>query len=218
MSKIEDAVGSVRSAIDENWSQRRRLVVAVGASVVAVLVLAGGLMLMRAGTPPKLPQTVDQAVAVINSSRYRNLDGDRKRQYAEAASELMRDLPEDQRHELFRDEDARRAMRTAFMERMDDMARRLARGESLQELMGDMPFGPRGRRPGGGPGGRARGPDANRDGDREGGPDGGGPNRAERFAGRIGGMVQSGNAQRNALRMEMMQRMRAERESQGGPG
>jgi len=218
MSKVQDAVGSVRSTIDENWSERRRLVVAIGASVIALAVLIGGVMVARAGTPPKLPTTIDQAVNVMNSSKYRNLDGDRKQQYAEAATRLMRDLSEEERHELFQDDDARQAIRAAFRQQMDDMARRVARGESLQDLMGDSPFGRWGGRPGGQRrDGDRRPDDANHDPNRDGNREGGGQNRGQRMAGRMGNMIQSGNAQRNALRMEMMQQMRAQRESPRGP-
>lgn len=207
MSKIEDAVDSVRSAIDQNWSQRRRLVVAVGATVVSLVVLATGVWFMRANTPPKLPKTFDQAVAVMNSSKYRNLDSNRKQQYAEAAIELMRDLPEQERQDLFKNEDARQAIRAAFTQQMDDMARRLARGESLENLMSDRPSR---RRGGPRPEGRRRAEGDTRDGQGDG-------SRAQRMAGRIGNAVQTGNAQRNALRGEMMQQMRAARDAARSP-
>ena len=218
MTRLEDIKYNVRNAFDANWSRHRRLIVGAGAVVVTIAALVFGIWATSALRPLHLPTTAKEAVAVMNSPKFDKLDRERRLQYADAAARLLRDVPDDQRREMFHDEDTRRAMMEAMRERMDDAALRLAMGEPLEDVMPDgMPFG-RGR-PGGPPGGPPR--DGARDDAQRPEPT---PEQREQWAQRraqgaqrmmahFANALQTGNAQRMALRMEMFQRMRQTREN-----
>lgn len=207
-------VATPRVAIDANWSKGKRRAVAVGVSLAAVAALGAGVWMYLRSLPPAMPTTAEEAIAVMNSAAYKRLDGQRQQQYAAEAARLLIAVPEDQRAALRENPDARRAMREAMEKRMEDLAKRIARGETLE--MPRMPFGPGG--PGGpgapaggspgGPAGPGRGP---------GGPGRGGPmtnEMRERITGMIEGRIMTGNAQMTGLIGEMRERMR---QQAGGP-
>ena len=220
---------TVRKAIDADWSGKKKAAVAGGASVFAIGALALGVWAFQAARPLSIPETTDQAIAVLSSAKFDRLPSDRKAQITAAARGLLADLPDDQRRELFRDEDNRDAMRTLMEASMEDMSRRYARGEELDEIRRGMGFG--GGRPGGGAGGRRGGgpPGSDNPRDNQRTPDDEltpeqqqerEQRRADRmaqFQQRIAEAFNAGSAQSAALRGEMFKRMRAEREASGEP-
>lgn len=204
----EALIGTGRRPIDKDWSGAKKALVS-GASIVAACgALAWGGYTWWLSTPPSAPTSAAEAVAVMQSARYANMDADRRRTYATQAGALLRALPEDERRELMSDEDARRALGEAWREAMDEQMRRWARGEEMER-----PFG----RPGGRPGGRT--------GERQGGEELSEEERAERraaMASRMRSMMNaqfsSGDAQAGGLRGEMFAERRQQREAGGGGG
>jgi hypothetical protein len=248
-AKEFDLAGAVRRGLGDDWSGKKKTVVAAACVVLALGTVSWGAWWMYHHRVPAMPTTAAQALALLNSRAFRNLDLDRRGVYEEAAMRLLQELPEEERRALMGDEENRRAMRQMRERQMDELARRVARGEQIDPAM-MMPWGP-GRGPGGpgggpgGPGGPSgggggeggrRGPGGGGEGAPPGGgpggapagapgggPGGGGPgggrggrdgeSMRQRIIGRIEQSVQTGNAQRNGLRMEMMQRFRPQ-----GPG
>lgn len=220
-----------RKAIDANWSAKKKKVVAglcIGLGTVAV---AAGGMFAWSHRPVSLPKTREEAMRVMASDRYKNMDEDRQRQYAVVAAELFKDVPREEMRTYFEDEKTREVLFAMREEAMDEMILKVARGEPIEDMrMGWRPGGPGG--PGGGrPEGGGPGDGQRREGGPEGGPGGpGGPggapmtdeqrqqrraDMARRISDRIGKAVNDGNAQMNGLRAEFMSRMRAQG---GGPG
>ena len=203
-----------RKAIDADWSGRKRAAVIAGSVAVGVAAISVGGWYAWTNRPVALPSTVQDAVAVMESGRYDKLSAERKRQYAMETSRLIGDMPEDQRRELFRDEQTREALRAVRQEMFDDMVYRAARGEEIQ-----LPFG---RPPGAG---------GQRDGQQRPGGEGEArpepteEERAQRQAERrermLAGLKEqfnSGNAQAGSLRGEFFKKRFAERQSQPGGG
>ncbi len=216
---------TVRKSIDADWSGKKKAAVAGGVSVLGIGAIALGVWAFQATRPLSIPETTDEAIAVLSSAKFDRLPSDRKAQVTAAARGLLADLPDDQRRALFRDEENRDAMRNLMEATMDDMSRRYARGEELDEIRRGMGFG--GGRPGGAtrgrPGTARPGSDAQRTPDEQLTPEQQQEReqrRAERmaqFQQRIAEAFNAGSAQTAALRGEMFKRMRAEREASGQP-
>lgn len=148
-----------RRTIDAGWTKRRKIVVGAVSGCLAIAAAAGGLMVWSAMTPPPLPRSAEEAMRVLASDRFDRLDTERRAAYVTEASRLLREVPDDQRRAFFADlpEEHRRGMRVLMEERMDDLARRVARGEAdlsdpetMREMFGGMRRGDGGGRPGGG--------------------------------------------------------------------
>lgn len=237
-----------RRAIDADWSPRKKRTVAISAAIVAACTLSAGAWFMWTNRLPDMPRTAAEALALINSSAFRSLDPDRQQQYLEEAERLFGELSPEDRRKLMGEEDNRRAMRRLMERRMDETARRIARGEKVEPVFPFGPGGPGG--PGGGPGGPggpgggpggfgpppggpgapagpAGAPGAEPPGGKGRGGNGGGgrggngqlsEQRRQQIVNRIERGIQSGNAQANALRGEMMQRFRQQQQSGGQSG
>lgn len=226
---LDAPAAPARKAIDANWSAKKKRVVAGLCIGFGTLAVAAGSYFAWMHRPVSLPKTREEAMKVMASDRYKNLDEERKRQYAVVAAELFKDIPREEMRTYFQDESTREALFAMREQAMDEMILKLARGEPVEDMrMGWRPGG-------GGPGGPR--PDGQRpDGERrEGGPGGpgGGPGgggemteeqrqqrRAEmtqRIRDRIGNSVNDGNAQMNGLRSEFMSRMRAQMEQGSRP-
>lgn len=210
---LDETVSPKRRPIDAGWNKRRKIVVGAVSGCLAVAAAAGGLMVWSAMTPPPLPRSAEEAMRVLASDRFDRLEPERREAYVTEASRLLQDLPADQRRAFFQElpEEHRQGMRVLMEERMDDLARRIARGEvdpsdpeTMREMFGGMRRGEGGGRPGGGDGGGDRG-----------GWRGGDGNWQARISDRLSQQVQSGSAQRTGLRTEMF---RAMREARGGAG
>lgn len=192
MSKAE------RRPIDASWSPAKKRAVAIACVAVAAGAVGAGAWGMMRDSTPKLPTTAKQALATVSSAQFARLDAGRKQQYLTESWRLIRELPEEQRREFMRDEKNREMFRALMEEQFDDMAKRFARGESMQDMWRGMgpPGGQRPERP----------------------PEGQRPQlteeeraqRAEEFRNRMNERmakaVQSGNAQSGGLRGEMMKR------------
>lgn len=211
-----------RKSFDAAWNKQRKTVAVVALVVMSVGTVSYGAYYAWSNRPPALPTTADQAIALISSNKLDTLPIDRQEQYLEAASDLLKDLPEEQRRELFRNDKNRDALERIREQQFDDMARKFAKGEDPDWMRMRGPgMGPGGP-PGGGPGGGG--------GNGNGGGDGGGGDRGK--AGRPGRgdpdarrammdqrmakSLNSGNAQSVGLRGEMMKRMQAARQAGGG--
>ncbi len=199
MEKLKIIVGHVLSS-DEAVRKR----VAVGAvSAAAVLVLAAGAWLAWYLTPPAMPETPEDAKAVLASARFQRLGGDAKQPYYDVIRERWgRDR--EFRRMVREDEDARDAardmMRQMMGQRLDTymLAGPEERAAMMEEGMG---FG----RPRGGEG---------RGGREGGGPPGGRDSGAmrERMSDRLG----NGSAQRGAAMGEMIRQRREQRQQREG--
>jgi hypothetical protein len=177
-------------AVDEAAERRRRRILTAALSTVAAVVLVGGSVLAWYLTPPAMPTSAEEAMAVAKSPRFTRLSAEDKRPYHDVFREqfgldpnlrrVWRDDPE------LRDaaRDMRREMRderlTAFM---------LADFEERQAMAQDRPE----RRP--------RGDGAGR----------GGPPDAASARERVSERIANGNPQMGAARGEMI-RSRPERE------
>jgi len=189
---LDAAERESRRPIDAEWSKQKKTAV-VGACVVgASLALGAGWWAMSAIANPGLPTNASDALAVMASSKFESMDEMRKRQYAAEARRLLSELPAEDRRALFEDENAREAMREMREETMDEIARRVARGESIE---GMFPGGPRGPRPEGER--RERPADA---------PAFDPEQFRQQMDQRLAEQIQSGNAQSGGLRGEMFKR------------
>ena len=190
---LDEQMEAGRQTIDAKWSPTTRRLVTVGAVVVAVGAITGGVWTASAFSTPGLPATAEEALAVLGSPRFERMSAGRKSAYAEEAGRLLRELPEESRRDMFRDEEQRQAMRALMQQRMGDMARAVARGETP-----DFRAMFRGARPPGDPDRQRRREEMTEE-EREARR----AERRERMRERMNEQFQSGNAQTGALMGEM---------------
>lgn len=133
------AAPAQRQTVDANWSPRKKKVVSVLAVVGGVAALSFGTWKAWSMMAPGLPTSAKEAVAVINSSRFENLDDIRKQQYLQEADRLLRQTPFENRGDLWKDPKYREAMGKIREERLDEMAIRFARGEEPEPRGDDRP-------------------------------------------------------------------------------
>lgn len=209
-----------RKAVDADWTKARKLAVGVMATLLTLGALGAGGYFLWENRPVRLPRTAEEAVAVINSGRIDRLSTDRQRQYFAEASRLMRDVPGEERRELFRDEENRDAMRQVMEEQMDSTMREIARGDlTFEEWAAQMREMWANRRP---PDGQRR-PDGEQRAERPEGapPEGERPDANERRQQMLSQMesrFQNGDGQRMGLMMAFRQRMGGAMRGPGGPG
>jgi hypothetical protein len=209
----------------------RRNILVGGLAVLAVAALVFGIYYAWLITPPGLPATAAEGLATLASARYERLPDYRKQEYAARTRELIEQMPDDQRHEMFQkmrgDQDARHSMREVFRQSMDERLRKLAtaddaeRDQLLDEMIDRMQEQraaranrPRPERPAGQTQDSSRSDgDRRRDGDRRG-----------NFRDRMQKHIEEGNPQHHAIRREMHQAIRERMEERGidppshGPG
>lgn len=225
----------------KDWTQKQRKIAAIAGCCMCFGLLAAAVWFAMWMQPPGLPTTADEAIKVMNSSKFERLDEQRKDEYTEAAMALFANLPPDQRRDLFRNEESREQMRKAFERQMEEGLRKWAKGDQQSPFSG-MPWGGPG-----GPGGGGPRPDGER-GDRpqrdpnnpdqpggpNGGPGGGGPNgggggpgggrgpggdpnaRRDGAERRMAERVGKGNPQANGLGAQARQAMQKSRQGGGG--
>ncbi|MCC6676607.1 MAG: hypothetical protein IT436_05640 [Phycisphaerales bacterium] len=141
IKKAAPARKSAGRTMDAAWSKRKKAFVGALAAVGGVAALSFGFWKAWSMTAPGLPTSASQAVAIINSARFDNLDEARKDQFVEETQRLIRALPDDERRALRDDPRFRDAMMRMREEQMDENAKRFARGQELE----NMGFGPGGR-------------------------------------------------------------------------
>lgn len=204
----------------KDWNQKQRKIAAIAGCCLCLAMLAGAAWLAMWMQPPALPTTADEAIKVMASSKFENLDEQRKAEYREAAATLFAQLPWEERRKMFQDEKTRDEMRAAFEQQMESGLRKWAKGDQDSPFSG-MPWGGPG---GGGPGGprpdgerRPRDPNnPDQPGGPNGGPGGGGPNGGPNGGGQGGGNGRGPAGDPNARRDGAERRM-AERVGKGNP-
>ncbi len=196
----------------------RKIVLVTVLVVAAVATLAVGGYYTWLISPPPLPQTPDDVLAVIGSARYERLPDYRKQQYLTEAERLMRDMPDEQRQQWMQkvrgDEGARDAMRQVWRQMMTQRAIEFARADPARRaeiLDEDMARMEQMRQRRNQMRGENNGGDQNTGGGRGGRP---GPNRAD-FRDHIEERFQHGNPQINALIGEYHRARRQRREQAG---
>ena len=198
MSKFNMTVQAVDAAAD----RRKKTIKAVGFTSIAVMVLATGGFLAWYLTAPPMPATLDEAIALANSPRYKRLSDEQKQPYLDVIREQFGSLDREQRRAMIGDDEdardmARDAMRAMMMQMMKNYG--AASYEERQAMAAQMP-GRRGGPPGGGGEGRGGGERGGRD--------------AGQMRNRISDRMANGNAQAMGTIGLMIQDMRKNRESQ----
>ena len=148
------APSTPRRTIDAGWSKKKKTTVGVAAGALTLVAIAGGSWFALTSMPPGLPTDAGTAISVVSSTKFDRLDEQRQRQYLAQAARLVRDLPEEERRVMFDNEDNRDAMRRIGRAQMQEMAREMARTDSMPEMPWMRGGGRPGGRPGGGEGGR----------------------------------------------------------------
>ncbi len=185
--------------------------------LVAAIVLAGSGAVIGGAyyawliTPPAMPQTAEQGIAMLGSARFDRMPDYRQDEYAARVRELIHQMPDDQRRDLFRqmhgNEDARDSMRQMMRRQMQQHVRELAEAdEAERDVMLDQIIDqqeqrasqPRPQRPPGA-------------GDRRGGGDRG------NFRDRMQRRIEEGNPQGHAIRREIRDAIRDRRDERGLP-
>jgi len=197
MSKFNMTVQEVDTAAE----RRKKAVKAVGFTCLSVMVLAAGGYLAWYLTAPALPTTLEEAIAVANSPRYKRLSDEQKQPYLDVIREQFGSLDREQRRAMIGDDEdardmARDAMRAMMMQMMKNYG--AASFEERQAMAARMP----GRRGGEGRGGEGRG------GGERGGRDAG------QMRNRMSDRMANGNAQAMGTMGLMIQDWRKKRESQ----
>jgi len=96
-------------------AERRKRAMAIGLSVMAGVVLAGGVYYWWASSPPGLPDDLDEAVGVYESVRYANVPESRKSDYALRVQTLLAEADDAARQRFFdRMGDSEEARREAW--------------------------------------------------------------------------------------------------------
>ncbi|MFA5864738.1 MAG: hypothetical protein WC975_08625 [Phycisphaerae bacterium] len=220
-----------------NMSKKQKIGLTVLLTVVGVSVLTAGIYYTWLITPLGPPKTAAEGVKTLTSARFKRLPEYRKIAYMEQTQNLVSKLPENQRHDIFRqmgnNEASRNAMREAMMAMMTKQAVDYAkappadrlkildaaidREEQMRSRRGqrrprdNTTAGERPGRPGGQGIGNPGGPGPGGPG-RPGGQGGGrGPGN---FRARMQQMAEHGNPQQMALMVEFrhaMQQRRAQR-------
>lgn len=76
-------------------------------AVLAAVAIAGGGYYAWSITPPPMPKTADEAVALLKSDRFQRLSDKQKRQYRDRIAEVIGPLDPEKRRELMRDRELR---------------------------------------------------------------------------------------------------------------
>ncbi|MEM6854571.1 MAG: hypothetical protein AAF593_09200 [Planctomycetota bacterium] len=190
--------------VDVKAERRQRLLKRSG-------VIAGGVLLVAiAGgaswyfTPPAMPETIDEARAVIESPRFERLSKEAKQPYYDVIREQYGSLdPEERRRLRAEDEELSEAMRDARTVMMRQMLVQMAEmtPEERDAMIGTFRRGRPGQGPDGGPGQRPeRTPEEQAE-------------RDEKIRERISDRVANGDSQMNQLMREMFSEQR--RQSEG---
>ncbi|MEM8783719.1 MAG: hypothetical protein AAGE65_12810 [Planctomycetota bacterium] len=185
--------------VDEIGQRRRRRLLTAALATASVVALAAGGFFAWYLTPPAMPTTAEEAIAVAKSPRFARLSKEQKQPYFDVFREQFGLNPE--LRQVWRNDPE---LRDASREMWRDMMRQrmnafmLADFEEQQAMVEQSPFGRRPR--------RAEGEGRNEDRPR---PD------AAAMRDRVSDRISNGNPQMGAAMGEMMQMRRQQRESQG---
>ena len=205
----------------------RKWVVTSLLAVVAAAAVTYGVYYVWLTTPPAMPETLEQAVEVVNSPRFAQLSPQRKEAYQTRMMELFREADDTEREAVrdrVRDEpELRRGMRDTMREVMFNRVQAFATAspserkkmldediDRMQQMRRNRPPRPEGgERRGGGGGPRGDRSDDGSAENRQRDPDR--PSRRERMQDRI----EHGDPQRQALMMEYWRALRERMEERG---
>ena len=225
MTRSNSKSGKGKRKAAQAASRKKKIMTAV-LSVAAVGVLCAGAYMTWLMTPPGLPSTLDEAIAMMKSARYQWLSPERKEQYQIRVRELMEGMNDDERGEFMRtnmrDREVRREMFGGMRAMMEKRTREFARATPEERLaildedidrmvaMREQFKGMRGRGPGGsgGPGAPGNGRDREMSGQER-------SERRERAVQRGQQNAESGNPQQQALRTEYRAAMDARMKQRG---
>lgn len=218
-AKAKPSLRSRLNAASDNWewTPKRKKIAAIAFCFFSLCGLAAGAWAMLWLQPPGLPKTAEEALAVMKSAKFERLDETQKGEYADEANKLMANMPGEERRELFKND--RESMEKLMERKMEEMAKKMARGEQIEFPFGGGP--PRGDRPPGESPDRGNRPDGGGGGAEGGGGNGGGgrggdPNvRRDNVVGRIADRVAKGNPQSNGLIGQMRQATEQARKNNG---
>ena len=140
------------SDVDVPAELRRRRLKAAALSVASVLVLVVGGGAAWYFTPPAMPESLDDAQALVNSARFQRLSKEDKRPYMDVIREQFGSLDPNERRKMMEDEAMRDAVRDARGAQMDEMAKRWLvmtpeERAAMQSMWGNRGGGERRQRP-----------------------------------------------------------------------
>lgn len=187
----------------ERLCRRKRIVMSV-VMAGSIAVLAGGAYFAWLLTPPALPTTSEEAIAVAKSPRFQRLSKEAKQPYYDVIREQF-GMDRELRQVWREDEELRDAARDMFRQQMEAFSKAwmLAGPEQRAAMTAEMPWGGRG----GGEGRPPRGDNADGGGDR--------PRDGGEMRNRMSDRIANGSAQGAAAMGEMIQARRQQREQQG---
>jgi hypothetical protein len=194
--------------VDVPAERRRKITRVTVLALTAAVVLGGGAFTAWYLTPPALPTTIEEAVAVASSPRYKRLSDKQKQPYLDVVREQFGSLDREERRAMIgRDEDtrdmARDAMRSMMRQYMKSYG--AATYEQRQAMLQSMSWGRPGGEPRGGEGRGERG---------EGGEGGRGGWRGDpgQMRNRISERMANGNAQAMSTIGVMISERRAQQD------
>ena len=199
------------SDVDVPAERRRRRLKAAALSVASVLVLIVGGGAAWYFTPPAMPNSLDEAQALVSSARFQRLSKEDKRPYMDVIREQFGSLDHNERQKMMEEDEAMRdAMRDARGAQMEEMAKRwLVMTPEERATMGSM-WGNRG-------GGERRERLERPEGEQRPEPtDAERAERADRARTSIGDRFANGDAQANQAIGEWFRERRRQREAGGG--
>lgn len=131
--------------VDVAAERRSKSIKVAALTAVSVVVLTAGGALAWYFTPPALPTTLEEAIAVANSPRYKRLSKDQKEPYLDVIRERFGSLDREERRKMLGDDEAARnmardAMRGMWMGRMKAFG--AATFEERREMLAQMPQRP----------------------------------------------------------------------------
>ncbi|MCC7144887.1 MAG: hypothetical protein IT443_00425 [Phycisphaeraceae bacterium] len=190
----------------------------IGLCLAAVVTLSVGAYMTWLLTPPALPNSLEDAVALAGSARYQRLDPNTRARYMERMQQMFANSSREDRQAMWQkmrdDEQARQAMRQLqedmMQQRMQEFftATPEERNAMLDKIL-DSPMGRGGGPPGGPPPGANNAPP---------GPGKGPGNRPPgNPAQRMKNRMEKGNPQRQAYMSEFRKAMMERRKERGLP-
>ena len=185
--------------------------------------LGGGAYLSWWMTPPPMPRSLEEGIALFSSPRYQRLSEPQRQRYVERLGELTEQVPREMRAEAFRkafrDESLRPAARDALTSMLMDRGRQFVKGDQATRdrlvnealIAGRLMRGMRRRGP------RTRAPGADSAADSPGDPEARRARRQEQMErGKqwIQERIERGNPQQQAYFMEYVRAIRKRREQE----
>ena len=192
--------------VDESAERRRWWLTRGAAGAAAVLLVAGAAAAAWYLAPPAMPETIEEATALVESRRFQRLSNLEKQPYHDVIREQFGSLDRQQRRAMRQENEAlAEAAGEGWARQMKAMAIAYANADEAERARMEAGFRamrPRGERPrNDGERQRPRGDGGN------GGDDGNDPDRRNRVRDHINDRLTNGDAQMNQLFGEFMKEM-----------